>query len=429
MMKRLLRLFGIVLLVAVQIVAVCYLVDFFFRRYEKNHVYSYATRGAPSFSLEAMLLNDVHGQVAAQKPGKEYRILVFGDSFTYAVTRPEYGFCAVLEQRLNALGLDRPVRVVNLGFPSISFPEYLERFYFWNQALDYDAVIFNVYAGNDFNDVRKTPYDPKALAETLARVCSHGLAFGPYTLLPHQYPFRFLDFVKAQALFRLQSDKSLRKLLGLPDLDSLGVLPDKADQRYRSLLPLSPDQMASEMRSHLKPYFKDTMFAYENALPWYQLFLATAARVAQSGKPVLVMVSPPLCAVSPAVGAEAAKALGQDPAKLDKGLPGRVTRELAASVGLPDDDILDLTPCLAETTPDGHGTYSGRDTHWSPEGNAWVADILAGQLAARWFGRPGDAACQAVQTPAREPVPAGRLLPVAAAKAMADAVVAGCPAQ
>lgn len=428
-MKRLLRLSGIVLLVAVQLVAVCYVVDFFFRRYEKEHVYAYATRDAPSFSLDKMLLNDHHGEVPAKKPGREYRILVFGDSFTYAVTQPEYGFCAVLERRLNALGLDRPVRVVNLGFPSISFPEYLERFFFWNQALDYDAVIFNVYAGNDFNDVRKTPYDPHAFAETLAHVCARGLAYGPYTLVPHQYPFRFLDFIKAQVLFRLQSDKSLRKLVGLPDLDSLGVLPDNADSRYRSLLPLTPDQMASEMRSHAKPYFKDTLFAYENAFPWYQLFLATAARLAATGKPVLVMVSPPLCAVSPTVGEQAAKALGQDPAALDKGLPGRVTRELAATVDLPDDDILDLAPCLVETTPDGHGTYSGRDTHWSPEGNAWVADILAGELASRWFGRAGDAACRAGRTAAREPVPDGRLMPVAAAKAMADAVVAGCPAR
>ncbi len=428
-MKRLPRLFGIVLLVAVQIVAACYLVDFFFRRYEKQGLYSYAVRDAPSFSLEAMLLNDHQGRVPARKPDREYRILVFGDSFTYAVTQPEYGFCAVLEKRLNALGLDRPVRVVNLGFPSISFPGYLERFHFWNQALDYDAVIFNVYTGNDFNDVRQTPYDPKALAETLADACRHGLAYGPYTLVPRQYPFRFMDFVKAQIVFKLQSDAGLRRLLGLPDLDGLGVLPDGADPRYRSLLPLSPDQMAAEMRSHLRPYFKETLFAYENALPWYQLFLATAARVAATGKPVLVMLSPPLSAVSPTVAARAARDLGLDPAGLDLGLPGRVTRELADAVGLPAGDILDLAPCLAETTPDGHGTYSGRDTHWSPEGNARVAEILAGELAVRWFGRTGDTACQAAAPMDREPIPDGRLMPVAAAKAMADAIVAGCPAR
>ncbi|WP_300159994.1 hypothetical protein [Solidesulfovibrio sp.] len=429
MKRRILRLLGIVLLVAVQVVAVCFVVDFFFRRYEKEHVFSYARKEADSYSLEAMLLND-HGDVVTKKkaPG-EFRILAIGDSFTFSVTQPQYGLCAAMEKELNAMGLDRRVRVVNLGFPSISFPEYLERFYFWSQALEYDAVVFNVYLGNDFNDVRKTPYDPAAFGRKLADLCRLGMAYGAYTLVPHQYPFRFMDFVKAQVLFKLQSDKALRRLLFLPDLDALGVLPDGADPRYRSLLPLTPDQMASERRSTMKPFFADTMFAYENDIPWYELLLATAARLHASGKPVLVMLSPPEGAVSPQVGEPAARALGKDLKDADLGLPGRVTRELARLVGLPQDDILDLTPCLAGTTPDGHGTYSGRDTHWSPEGNAWAGSLAARTVAARWFGRAGaDAACP-LAAPAYEPLPPGQTVPVPEAAALAASIVSGCPAK
>lgn len=426
MKRRLLRILGIVLLVAVQIVAVCFAVDFVFRRYEKEHVYSYASMQADAYSLETMLLNDHGDRVTKKKPANEFRILAIGDSFTYSVTQPKYGFCAVLERRLNAMGLDRHVRVVNLGFPSISFPAYLERFYFWSQALDYDAVIFNVYLGNDFNDVRHTPYDPAALRQQLADLCRKGMAYGPYTLVPHQFPFRFLDFIKAQVLFKLQSDKALRRLLFLPDLDSLGVMPDGLDPRYRSLLPLSPDQMASERRSSMKPFFQDTMFAYKYDLPWYELLLATAARLQAAGKPVLVMLSPPEVAVSPAIGRQAARDLDHDPAKADFALPGRITRELARRVGLPQHDIVDLTPCLAGTTPDGHGTYSGRDTHWSPEGNAWVGDLMAGVLAARWFDKAGaDAACPEAK-PAYEPIPQKLLPPLADVKAQAAAIVDGC---
>ena len=68
-----------------------------------------------------------------------------------------------------------------------------------------------------------------------------------------------MDFIKAQILFKLQSDKALRKMLFLPDLEQMGVLPDTADPRYRSLLPLDKAQMASEMRSAVKPFFHDTM--------------------------------------------------------------------------------------------------------------------------------------------------------------------------
>ncbi|WP_428562174.1 MAG: alginate O-acetyltransferase AlgX-related protein [Solidesulfovibrio sp. DCME] len=427
MKRRLLRLFGIVFLVAVQILAVCLVVDFFFRKYEKEHVYSYARPGAASYSLEAMLLNDHHDVVTRKKPAGEFRILAIGDSFTFSVTRPEFGLCAAIEKKLGALVPGRTVRVVNLGFPSISFPGYLERLYFWSQALEYDAVVFNVYLGNDFNDVRETPYDPAALNARLADLCRLGLAYGPYTLVPHQYPFRFMDFIKAQVLFKLQSDKELRRLLFLPDLETLGVLPDGADTRYRSLLPLSPAQMASERRSTMKPFFRDTLFAYQNDIPWYELLLATAARLREAGKPVLVMLAPPEAAVDPAIGRQAARDLGQAPEAFDLALPARLTRELARQVGLPQADILDLTPCLAGTTPDGHGTYSGRDTHWSPEGNAWVGDLVAKALAGRWFGQKGlEGACPEA-APAFEPLPAATLAPPTEVAAEAAAIVAGCP--
>ena len=425
-MKRIIRFFGIVLLVAVQIVAVCYVTDFVFKKYEKRHVYSYAPLNATSYSLEAMLLNDQGQSVTKKKADKEFRILVFGDSFTYAVTKPEYGFCAVLERKLNALGLDRRFRVVSLGFPSTSFPDYLERFAFWSQAVEYDAVIFNVYLGNDFNDVRETPYNPAAFQEKLAEQCQFGEQYGVYTLIPHQYPFRFMDFIKAKIIFKLQSDNALRRMLFLPDLETLGVLPNAADPRYRSLLPLTPAQMASEMRSSMKPFYPDAMFAYKNDLPWYELFLATAARLSALGKPVLVMLSPPLCAVSPAVGEQSARDLGKEPAAADFALPTRITWELARRVALPQDAIVDLTPCLAGETPDGAGTYSGRDTHWSPEGNAWVGDILARRVAARWFARQDPGQDCPARPVAYEPIPAGLLAPLNETSALAAAIVAGC---
>lgn len=424
--KRIFRFFSIVFLVVFQIIAVCYFIDIVFKKYEVSHVYSYASIDASSYSLEAMLLNDHGNFVAKRKAGKEYRILVFGDSFTYAVTKPEYTFSAVLERQLNALGLDRHVRVVNLGFPSTSFPDYLERVAFWTKALEYDAIIFNVYLGNDFNDVRNIPYDPIAFQEKLRDVCQFGEPYGVYTLVPHQYPFRFMDFIKAQVLFKLQNDNALRRMLFLPDLETLGVLPNVADPRYRSLLPLTPDQMASEMRSSMKPFYPDTMFAYNNDLPWYELFLATATRLAAVDKPVLVMLSPPLCAVSSAVGNKAARDLGKDPTRADFALPGRITRELARQVGFPQENILDLTPCLAGETPYGYGTYSGRDTHWSPEGNAWVGDILTNWIASRWFDRPDAGVACRPQPQAYEPIPADLLVPGDKADALAAAIVAGC---
>jgi len=471
-MKRSLRITGSVLLVVVQILVVCFLVDYFFKIYEKDHLFSYVSKDAPSYSLGPMLLNDHGGPLPKKKPDDEYRILVFGDSFSYAVTQAQYSFSAVLERRLNAAGLNRHVRVVNLGFPSISFPEYLERFYFWSQALEYDAVIFNVYLGNDFNDVRNTPYDPKAFAAALEEICARGEACGLYTLVPHQFYFRFLDFVKARILMQLETMKVdaaakaaptdgkaaapaqpatsptpvvagtdqavVPKIAIAGDGSAAFPLPQNAagqavasagDPRYQSLLPLSAEQMASEMRSHLKPFVRETMFAYKNNLPWYQLFLATVAKVQASGKPVLVMLSPPLCAVSPTVGRQAALDLDVDPAAIDPALPERITRELARNVGLPQETILDFTPCLGEKTPTGETTYTGVDTHWSVAGNAWVGDLLTETLLARWFGRSSATgpACAPAATPAFEPIPSGLAPPAASQMPLATSIVTGCP--
>jgi hypothetical protein len=173
------------------------------------------------------------------------------------------------------------------------------------------------------------------------------------------------------------------------------------------------------------------MAAYAGALPWEQLLLATAARIEASGKPVLVVLSPPVCVLSPEILAAAAKGLGVAPSTVDPALPGRVTLALADRVGLPRRDILDLTPALAAKTPSGEDAYTGVDTHWSVAGNAWVGELLAEQLLARWpgLGRPGAPATPPPPEAAGATDPAA--LPVALPgpvdQDLAASLVAGCP--
>ncbi len=427
-MKRLRKIVGYGLLAVVQILLACLVVDVAFRKYENEFVYAHAPRDAASYSLKTMLLNDHGDFIARKKAPDEYRVLVFGDSYAYAVTKPEYGFCAALERRLAAAHPDRRVRVVNLGFPSTSFPQYLEQFYFWTQALEYDAVVFDVYLGNDFNDVRDTPYDPKAFAAALGEQCRLGMAYGPYTLVPHQYWFRFMDFIKAKILFTLQSNAELRRMLGLPDLEKIGQLPEGTDPRYASLLPLTPAQLASEMRSHLRAYVPRELFGYAPALPWFQQLLAVAAGLEASGRPVMVMLSPSLSIESPVVREQAARDLGVPLAEVDATLPGRVAAELAGRVGLSRNALIDLTPVFGSETPSGENAYTGVETHWSPAGNAWAGELVGDCLAARWFGRGDAAAACPSPVSAGGVVPERLLPPVAPQKALATSILSGCAA-
>ena len=219
-----------------------------------------------------------------------------------------------------------------------------------------------------------------------------------------------------------------------PDAPVVPVYFEEAGPRARIFFSPHKTKIAIVTCGGVCPGINDViraivMFAYKNNLPWYQLFLATVAKVQASGKPVLVMLSPPLCAVSPTVGRQAALDLDVDPAAIDPALPERITRELARNVGLPQETILDFTPCLGEKTPTGETTYTGVDTHWSVAGNAWVGDLLTETLLARWFGRSSATgpACAPAATPAFEPIPSGLAPPAASQMPLATSIVTGCP--
>ena len=96
--------------------------------------------------------------VSALKNPNTIRILSIGDSFAYAAVPVPYTYSDVLETLLNQTGDDHNFEVINLGIPGISFPEYLAQFNFWSSKLDFDGVIFNLYSGNDFLDMKWLPY-------------------------------------------------------------------------------------------------------------------------------------------------------------------------------------------------------------------------------------------------------------------------------
>jgi hypothetical protein len=58
--------------------------------------------------------------------------------------------------------------------------------------------------------------------------------------------------------------------------------------------------------------------------------------------------------------------------------------EFCQSVDVP---CLDLTRSFQAAVRDGHMPYAMADSHWSPSGHAWVADLLAAELHRRgWLG-------------------------------------------
>jgi hypothetical protein len=383
------KVIGWGLLILVQISIVLFVVDFFFLKFEKNFLVKYSPVTADYQHLCHLDYNDHAGLTPRKKANGEYRILVFGDSFTYAVTQPELTFCAVLQDRLNASGLGRTVRVVNLGQPGTTFTDYLEQYFFWTHALEYDAVIFDVYLGNDFQDILDHPLDLAGFKARLAEVCGRGLPYGLGKVMPSRHFFRFMDYIHAYALTKLQDVPWAKRLLFFSALVGTAHAAESApDPRYKTHIRLDDARYLRAMRVGLAPFLDDRTPSLAETLPWFQALLGVAAAEEARGKRALVMLSPPRSALPGVVREHACQAEGVSARDVDPDLPARLARKLAQGVGVSVPDMLNLASCLAEETPSGADAYARNDSHWSVEGNAWVGNILADHVLPRWFLAP-----------------------------------------
>src|SRR5262249_35174600 len=63
-----------------------------------------------------------------------------------------YAYAEVLARALTEAS-GHPVRVVNLGVSKTTFQDYLLEERTWGERVAHDAVLFNLYSGNDFAEV------------------------------------------------------------------------------------------------------------------------------------------------------------------------------------------------------------------------------------------------------------------------------------
>jgi hypothetical protein len=332
--------------------------DIFFRNYEKKTFIKEVDVNAQVYDLKALSFNDQGPPLPREEEPGEFRILSIGDSYAAAITKPQYTYSAVLEGDLNRLSAGRRVRVVNLGVGGISFPEYMAQYRFWSRLLRFDAVLFNVYCGNDFTDVEDKPFDP-----ALTRMDRFVTGMG--ATLPHKFPLRFLDY--AYGIYRAQSN----------------LVP--ADDFYNPSYQVPWDQYLHSMAKSARIYNPAELPRLANGLDWAGRFLAFVKEIEDSGVKAAVLVSPPHLLFDAKLKAETTKIMGITPETLDPAQPVFLLDELRKRAGVPE-ALLDPRECLASHAGTQQALYYGTDTHWTVAGNQVVGDYLAGVLAERWLG-------------------------------------------
>lgn len=296
-------------------------------------------------------------KVSPRKPPGSYRILVIGDSFMHGITTADYTPPAFLQRRLAALFPGRIVEVVNLGVPSISFPEYMANYNFWSRRLEHDAVIFSIFTGNDFTDPGvSVPHS--ILGDAMAD--ANDVMVSVLSLNRRQHQFAMPLYHDIYAYF------------GPAVIPYSQGTPLPPDSRYTTQGQFDQPSYLRIMEIAARPYRTDLLPSLTRGYGWANRLLQRAGAIAASGKKVLVAIAP-----SHAVEWQN-RVLQAYPhgGLIDPLLPGKQLAELHRAGGWAY-PLLDLTPGMQSAEEAGVQTFRGLDSHWSVEGNKAAAELLA----------------------------------------------------
>ncbi|GAB7080632.1 hypothetical protein [Megalodesulfovibrio paquesii] len=347
--------------------------DLAFRWYEARWLVTELDDTPDPFDLVALGYHHHGGPVLRKKAPHALRVLSLGDSFAYGVTTPALTYSAtsekLLQEQVRSLPQDagdaaeKTVEVVNLGVPSTSFPEYVRQGTYWAGLLEHDAVVLNIYVGNDFLDVQGTMVTPAALRP-------RGVAVGPGTRIPHKHLLRSFDYLYAYAHTLAASSH--------PAAQSAGDAPG-----HDALLSAGLDtaRYTRIMRNAAAMYDPDQLTDQLDGIAWCREAIRFLALEANRGKAVRVLISPPHFWVSP----QWMEVVRQDPrlaqARLDPTIPAELVRQLAMAEGLDASVVVDLTPHFMARAAAGETLYLGTNTHWNVAGNTLAAEVLTESLA------------------------------------------------
>ena len=305
-------------------------------------------------------------------PTGPFRVLSFGDSFAYTIVQYDFTYHSVAARAVAAQA-GKAVEIVNLGEPGISFYQYIKAYRAFGAALEHDAVIFNIYLGNDLLDV----------------------AYGYVR-----------DDVKVNRVFAnltLDFQTGEARNVGIPRKFRLRVM----DYGYAAYLSLSGKIQPVAQRSRPAPYSFAVAEIGEAAwldhantqldnfdpakLPALKdgyvaaiQFARFVQEIAGTGKRVLVILSPNQAQVDGTVMDKVLGRYHRDAGRLDLDLSARLLSGIFRDVA-PLASVIYLRPALACAAKKGISSYYKTDTHWSAEGNQVVGELLGAWVAEHWF--------------------------------------------
>ena len=343
-----------ILLLTITLVITIPLADLLFRAGESLFLTTTKPKVSDGrFDLSGWNYNDT--SVNKKKESTEFRVLSFGDSFAYTITKYPSSYHGIAASVLNDIDLQQRIRIVNLGEPSVTFWQYMDSYAYWGSQLEHDAVVFNVYLGNDFLDVAYKFVPEKVGLNRLFR-----------PKVPRKFPLRSLDFL--YAYYKTPHDKPV---------------------------PLEPYNQAVFLLPH-DVYLEAAMVQMDNflisklsdILPGYEVFIKFVKMVStlrMHGVQTVIMLSPNEAQVTAELREQLVDQFGaRVSANYDLGLSAFLAQQIVAKVD-PSIPVLNLLGVFACAGEEGQDLYYSTDTHWSAQGNRLAGESLARFIALRWI--------------------------------------------
>jgi hypothetical protein len=308
------------------------------------------------------------------KPDNEFRVLSFGDSFAHGIVTPDYTYHRVAA-KIASIATGQNVKLVNLGEPGTSFQQYIRAYNVWAQLLEHDAVIFNIYIGNDIIEATYNMVSDNTRLNQLfinARIDpSTGELLGVRP--PSLFGSRSLGYAR-QMMFAREFSKNENKA-GPQYKSSARELPEA---RWLSIANAQLDN-------------SDPAQAGALAHGYSQLaeLAKTAAKADKANKKVMFILSPNQLQVDDPFRNRVYSQYNRKSELFDLDLGNYLASMVVSSFDhkLP---IIDVTPALRCLEALGTSTYWRTNTHWSVEGNHIVGEVLGRAISSLWFGKEVD---------------------------------------
>lgn len=326
----------------------------------------------PVIDLASMSYND--STLTKKKRESEFRVLSFGDSFAFSITKYPFSYHGVAAEILNEHSRGRSVRVVNLGEPAASFYQYIKGYAYWGRVFEHDAVVFNIYLGNDVLDVSNKWVPKDAELNRLFGRGTINFATGrPMNYrIPRRYPFRFMDYLYAQYLEATGQVKIYK-----PD----GIDDDRYNRAY---IINAAEKLMQINKKQLENFDPDSITNLEEGYKGFLELALYAKDVRQGCKEVLFMLSPNVTQVDPLFRKRLENNYDSDYDRYDFGLSAYLMTEAIRLID-PEIQVLNLIGSFSCSAESGQALYPDNNTHWSVEGNRLAGENLAWTISNTWL--------------------------------------------